>query len=73
MAAKTKIQIELTLNEIEVILLLWTPRERQRLGPFADSARSKLVTAQREIKALSPSLFDAPETEPTNDFKPASN
>jgi hypothetical protein len=44
--------IDLTLNEIEVILLMWIPREKQDLGKNADSARAKLLAARKEALGL---------------------
>jgi hypothetical protein len=39
--------VNLSLNEIEVLLLLWIPREQQDLGKYADSARAKLLEARK--------------------------
>jgi hypothetical protein len=50
--------VELSLNEIEVILLMWIPREKQDLGKFADSARAKLLAARKEALGLFAELED---------------
>lgn len=46
--------LEFTLNEIEVLLLIFRPRELQELGKFADSARAKLNAARIELLADAP-------------------
>ncbi len=44
------VNINLTLNEVEVILLLWGSHEQQQLGMFADNARKKLLAARAELR-----------------------
>ncbi len=51
-------QINLTLNEIEVILLMWIPREKQDLGSNADSAKAKLLAARKEALGLFAEVAD---------------
>jgi len=66
-----KVTIEFDLNEIEVMLLIWLPREQQQLGPFAASARAKLLKARAELlerfvnaeEPIARSLFDGMEEE----------
>ncbi len=44
------VNINLTLCEVEVLLLLWRPCEHQQLGPFADNAKTKLLAARAELR-----------------------
>lgn len=44
--------VQLSLNEIEVLLLIWQPREKQDLGKYADSARKKLQDARKDLLGL---------------------
>ncbi len=42
-------QIDLNLNEIDCLLTLYAPREKQQLGKFADNAKVKLQKARNEL------------------------
>jgi hypothetical protein len=41
--------LNLTLNEIEIVLLIWDTRRMQQLGSFAESARKKLLQERARL------------------------
>ncbi len=41
--------IDLSLNEIDCLLMLYAPRDKQQLGKFADAAKAKLQKARKEL------------------------